>query len=71
MDIGDMFEPVVDHFAMKYRVIVPDLRGHGQSRNLPPPYSPSQLAADLAKLFDHLGIRSVMVLGYLQGGAIA
>lgn len=68
---GDMFEPVIDHFTMKYRVIVPDLRGHGRSRNLPPPYTPGQLAADLAKLLDHLGIESAQVLGYSQGGAIA
>jgi pimeloyl-ACP methyl ester carboxylesterase len=33
---GEMFEPVVKHFAARHRVIVPDLRGHGRSRGLPP-----------------------------------
>lgn len=68
---GEMFEPVVDHLAVRHRVIVPDLRGHGRSRNLPPPYTVAQLAADLSRLLDHLGIASTAVLGYSQGGAIA
>ena len=68
---GEMFEPVIEHFAARHRVIVPDLRGHGRSRGLPPPYTAAQLASDLAHLLDHLGIASTAVLGYSQGGAIA
>jgi 3-oxoadipate enol-lactonase len=68
---GDMFEPVVDQFATRHRVIVPDLRGHARSRALPPPYTVRQLAADLSALLDHLGIESAAVLGYSQGGAVA
>lgn len=71
MVTGEMFEPVLEHFAARRRVIVPDLRGHGRSRGLPPPYHAAQLAADLARLLDHLGIDSTAVLGYSQGGAIA
>ncbi|MFE9690135.1 alpha/beta fold hydrolase [Micromonospora sp. NPDC005806] len=71
MVTGEMFAPVIEHFAARHRVIVPDLRGHGRSRNLPPPYAPAQLAADLSQLLDHLGIDSTAVLGYSQGGAIA
>jgi 3-oxoadipate enol-lactonase len=71
MMTGDMFDPVVDHFAERHRVIVPDLRGHGRSRDLPPPYDAAQLAADLAVVLDDLGISSAAVLGYSQGGAIA
>jgi len=68
---GEMFEPVIKHFATRHRVIVPDLRGHGRSQGLPPPYNAAQLASDLADLLDHLGIDSTAVLGYSQGGAIA
>jgi len=71
MVTGEMFEPVVDQFATRHRVIVPDLRGHGRSRALPPPYTVRQLAADLSRLLDHLGIESTDVLGYSQGGAVA
>jgi 3-oxoadipate enol-lactonase len=71
MVTGEMFEPVVDQFATRHRVIVPDLRGHGRSRALPPPYTVRQLATDLSRLLDHLGVESTAVLGYSQGGAVA
>jgi 3-oxoadipate enol-lactonase len=71
MVTGEMFEPVIERFATRHRVIVPDLRGHGRSRGLPPPYTAAQLASDLARLLDHLDIDSTAVLGYSQGGAIA
>jgi pimeloyl-ACP methyl ester carboxylesterase len=72
MVTGEMFEPVIEHLATRHRVIVPDLRGHGRSRGLPPPYTAGQLASDLSRLLDHLGIDySTAVLGYSQGGAIA
>jgi 3-oxoadipate enol-lactonase len=68
---GEMFQPVVDHLAARHRLIIPDLRGYGLSRNLPPPYTAAQLAADLARLLDALDIASTAVLGYSHGGAIA
>jgi pimeloyl-ACP methyl ester carboxylesterase len=71
MMTGEMFRPVIEHFSFSHRVIVPDLRGHGQSRILPPPYAIGQLAADLARLLDHLDIETISVLGYSNGGAVA
>jgi pimeloyl-ACP methyl ester carboxylesterase len=68
---GEMFAPLSAPLAARHRLIVPDLRGHGRSRGLPPPYTAAQLAADLSLLLDHLGIASADVLGYSQGGAIA
>lgn len=67
----EMFLPVVDHLSTRHRLIIPDLRGYGLSRNLPPPYTSAQLALDLARLLDELGIASTAVLGYSHGGAIA
>jgi pimeloyl-ACP methyl ester carboxylesterase len=46
---GEMFEPVIEHLATVHRVIVPDLRGHGRSRELPPPYTAAQLVSDLSR----------------------
>jgi pimeloyl-ACP methyl ester carboxylesterase len=71
MITGEMFEPVVEHFATRHRVIVSDLRGHGRSRALAPPFRAAQLASDLSRLLDHLGLDSTAVLGYSHGGAIA
>jgi len=71
MVTGETFAPVVEHFVAEHRVIVPDPRGHGRSRGLPPPYTVAQLASDLSDLLDHLHIDSTATLGYSQGGAIA
>ncbi len=67
---GDMFEPVVEPLSKRHRLIIPDLRGCGKSRNLPPPYSVKQQAADLAALLDHLDIALTDALGYSQGGPV-
>ncbi len=71
MATGEMFEPITGQLASRHHLIIPDLRGHGQSRKLPPPYTPIQMASDLARLLDHLGIESASVLGDSMGGAIA
>ena len=71
MVTGEMFEPVLASFALRHRVILLDLRRHGRSRGLPPPYNAAQLALDLARLLDRLGIEKTDILGYSQGGAIA
>ena len=71
MVTGAMFAHVADRFAERHRAVVPDLRGHGHSRTLPPPYSVTQLASDLARLLDRLSIESTAVLGYSHGGAVA
>jgi len=67
---GEMFTPVVEPLARRHRLIIPDLRGCGRSRDLPPPYSVRQQAADLAVLLDHIGIASTDALGYSQGGPV-
>lgn len=58
-------------FATRHRVIVPDLRGHGRSRELPSPYTAWQLASGLARVLNLPGIATTAALGYSQGGAIA
>jgi 3-oxoadipate enol-lactonase len=67
---GDMFEPIAEPLSKRHRLIIPDLRGWGRSRNLPPPYSVKQQATDLAVLLDHLDITSADALGYSQGGPV-
>ena len=71
MMTGEMFAPVLDRLSAHFRVITPDLRGHGQSRHLPPPFTVAELAADLSRLLDHLYITSTAVLGYSHGGTVA
>jgi len=68
---GRMFDQVAEGLRKTHRLIVPDLRGSGRSREMPPPYSAKQEASDIARLMDALQISVADVLGYSQGGAVA
>jgi 3-oxoadipate enol-lactonase len=68
---GAMFDPIVPLLDPQRALIIPDLRGHGLSQALPPPYSVAQHAADLGRLLDELDVSRTDVLGYSQGGAVA
>lgn len=52
-------------------VIVPDLRGHGQSSNPNHTYTFSEHAADMAALVRALGFERAHVVGHSNGGNIA
>ena len=52
-----------------YRVIAPDLRGHGASTNPSGGFTFRQAAADVLALLRHLGIPTVKAIG-LSGGGI-
>ncbi|OGO28749.1 MAG: hypothetical protein A2Z16_10990 [Chloroflexi bacterium RBG_16_54_18] len=39
MVTGEIFEPLIEQLAARHRLIIPDLHGHGRSRELPPPYT--------------------------------
>jgi pimeloyl-ACP methyl ester carboxylesterase len=71
MGTGEIFRPVIEAFARRHTVTVPDLRGHGRSTHLEGPLTVEQHALDLISLLDHLDILGADVLGYSQGGAVA
>jgi len=58
-------------FAEEYRVIAPDLRGHGRSDKPPGPYSMALFAADVAALLDTLSIDRAHIVGLSLGGLVA
>jgi pimeloyl-ACP methyl ester carboxylesterase len=68
---GAMFDPLVALLQSDFRIIVPDLRGHGRSGELPGPYDVPALAADLDAVLEHAGVQRCAVLGYSHGGAVA
>ncbi|MBK8990003.1 MAG: alpha/beta fold hydrolase [Chloroflexi bacterium] len=68
---GAMFDPILPLLTSHYRVMLPDLCGHGQSGRLPPPYTVQRHVADLVVLLDRLGVEQAAVLGYSQGGTVA
>jgi pimeloyl-ACP methyl ester carboxylesterase len=59
--------------AHGYRVIMPDLRGHGDSAKPhdPASYPPDALADDGLALIDHLGLTDYDLAGYSLGGRTA
>jgi len=56
--------------AEKYRTIVFDNRGVGQSEVPNPPYSIEDMANDSLRLMDHLGIEKAHILGHSMGAFI-
>jgi pimeloyl-ACP methyl ester carboxylesterase len=58
---------VIDLLADQYQVVAPDLRGFGYSGKPASGYDAATMAADLAALADHLGLRDVTVLGHDWG----
>ncbi|HEY6420816.1 MAG TPA: alpha/beta fold hydrolase [Candidatus Binataceae bacterium] len=63
----------IDLLAERYRVLAPDVRGHGQSDrpHTRDAYGYSGMGADAIRLLDHLGIRRALLMGYSMGGSIA
>lgn len=62
--------PQISQLSRKYRVVAPDLFGHGASDKPAGDYSLSSHAATLRDLVEHLGISSASFVGHSLGGGI-
>ncbi|MBZ4420607.1 alpha/beta fold hydrolase [Myxococcus sp. RHSTA-1-4] len=58
----------LDSLAERYRLIVPDLRGHGGSNNPSDAFTVRQCATDVLALLDQLGIERFRAIGMSLGG---
>ncbi len=61
----------VQELGGEYRLILPDLRGHGDSDKPLGNYRPERLAADIGVLMDHLELREATLVGWSFGGMTA
>jgi pimeloyl-ACP methyl ester carboxylesterase len=68
---GVLFLPLIEALKHQFRLLVPDMRGHGHSMNLPSARSMYDYASDMTLLGQELGLAQVNVLGYSMGGAVA
>ncbi|HTS95113.1 MAG TPA: alpha/beta hydrolase [Streptosporangiaceae bacterium] len=64
------FFPVYAPLARSYRVIAPDLRGHGRGMRSAEPFRLEDCADDAAALLDELGVQHVIAVGYSMGGPV-
>ncbi|OPA74316.1 alpha/beta hydrolase [Paenibacillus selenitireducens] len=67
---SDYWTSVVPELARQYRVITPDLRGHGQSQIINPSFRIEDMAQDVVQLMDELQIERAIVFGHSLGGYI-
>ncbi len=58
----------LDELAKSYRLIIPDLRGHGGSTNPSGDFTHRQSALDIFALLDHLKIGKFKAIGLSGGG---
>lgn len=65
------WRPQLESLAGRCRVIVPDLRGFGDSAPSPVPYTIIRLADDLDDLMAALGIGRAVICGLSMGGYVA
>jgi pimeloyl-ACP methyl ester carboxylesterase len=63
----------VETLCLNHRVVAMDCRGHGLSAksNDPDFYTADEMADDVVRLLDHLGIARVLVAGYSMGACVA
>ena len=67
---GRFFRAQLEQFAAAHRVVVPDLRGHGDSEKPPSGHTVSDYARDLRALFDDLDVRDPVLVGWSMGAMV-
>ena len=65
-----LWDDQVNALTNSYRVIVPDLRGFGDSDASVGPVTMNLMAQDIARLLDHLDISQVVIGGLSMGGYV-
>lgn len=66
-----MWDDQKETLAQNYRLIIPDLRGYGESGITEGIVLLDELALDLIHLLDDLGIQKAVIIGLSMGGQIA
>ena len=66
-----LWDKVIERLPQDLRLIRYDMRGHGLTDALSPPYSMGALISDAEAILDHLGVRDCVFVGLSIGGMIA
>src|SRR6266571_1010629 len=65
-----MWSDQVEALIPRFRVIVPDLRGHGETTIMSGPATIDEMASDVAALLEALSISRVALCGLSMGGYV-
>ena len=65
---GATWNPSLPILSSQFRLIIPDLRGHGRSTNPSKRFTHRQAALDIYALLDHLQIKTFLSAGFSSGG---
>ena len=68
---SDAWRELIPRSPRHYRVVAPDLLGHGQSAKPRGDYSLGAFAVSLRDLLDELGIAQATIVGHSLGGGVA
>src|SRR5215213_3892652 len=68
---GEGMRHLAEQLSLDREVLVPDLRGRGDSDRPDDRYDPPTMADDVAGLIDRLGIERPALIGRLHGGLVA
>lgn len=71
LQAGEGMHYLAEELAGWSKVIVPDLRGRGETEQPEDGYDPATMAADVAALLDELSVGPVIVIGRKHGGVVA
>ncbi len=61
----------IEHFADRYHIIAPDLKGYGQSDKRPGDFRHENVSEELMVLFDHIGLNSFNLVAHDRGAVQA
>ena len=67
---GGQLGSIADALAQDYRLIIPDLRGHGWSTGAASSFTTLNASEDIAALLNSLGLRRVPAIGVSGGGIV-
>lgn len=70
LGMSDNFIPVAKKLAEQYKVILPDLRNHGNSPHSED-FDLNVLTEDIVELFHKLNFNSAVIMGHSLGGRVA
>jgi 3-oxoadipate enol-lactonase len=68
---SEYWDKAIPLLSAHYRVIAPDLRGHGQTGVSDEPYMMALMANDIAELLEKLDISKALLLGHSLGGYVS